>query len=66
MKKFKKSTAIVFISILSVLFIIGFLFSYIPMTIGAKTFVSFSGSMSISSDITGGMYGEYNIVTENP
>ena len=38
MKKFKKSTAIVFISISRVLFIIGFLFRYIPMTIGAKIF----------------------------
>ena len=66
MKKFKKSTAIVLISILSVLLVVGFLFSYIPMTVGANTFVSFSGSMSVSSDVTGGMYGEYNIVTENP
>ncbi len=66
MKKFKKSTAIVLICLLSVIMIVGFLFCYVPMTFGAKTFVSFSGSISISSDITGGLYGEYQITTENP
>jgi len=66
MKKFKKSTAIVFSVIVCVLIVVGFVLSYIPMTFGANTFVSFSGTLNISSDITGGMYGEYNITSENP
>lgn len=66
MKKFKKSTAIVFSVIVCVLLVVGFVLSYIPMTFGANTFVSFSGALNISSDITGGMYGEYNITSENP
>jgi hypothetical protein len=46
--------------------VVGFLACYIPMTVGNNTFVSFSGSINISSDITGGLYGEYEITTENP
>ena len=40
--------------------------SFVPIKSGAKTFVSFSGALNISSDITGGIYGEYEIKTENP
>lgn len=66
MKKFKKSTAIVLSVILGILFVGCILLSFVPMTAGANTFVSFSGSINISSDISGGMYGEYKIKTENP
>lgn len=66
MKNFKKSTAIVLICIFSVIMIVGFLFSYVPMTIGTKTFVSFSGAINVSSDISGGVYGEFEITTKNP
>lgn len=61
MKKLKKNTAIALSVILSVLLIVGLIFTFIPMTIGAKTFVSFSGGVNISSDISGGLYGEYII-----
>lgn len=66
MKKLKKSTAIVLSVVLCVILIVGILFSFVPMTFGADTMVSFSGSINISSDISGGMYGEYQIKTENP
>ncbi len=66
MKKLKKSTAIVFAVILCVIMVVGVLFSFVPMTAGANTFVSFYGSINISSDIAGGMYGEYQIKTEDP
>ncbi len=65
MKKFKKSTAIVLSVILSVVLIAGVLFSFVPMKFGSKKWESFSGTISMSSDITGGLYGEFNIKTEN-
>lgn len=66
MKRFKKSTAIVLSVVLAVLLVVGFVFSYIPMNFKTKKYLSLSGSINISSDISGGMYGEYNIKTENP
>lgn len=66
MKKFKKSTAIVLSCVLFVVMVIGFLLSYVPMTAGYNTYVSLSGTLNISSDVYGGMYGEYDIVTEDP
>ena len=65
MKKFKKNTAIVLSVILSVILIAGVLFSFVPMKFGTKKWESFSGTISMSSDITGGLYGEFNIKTEN-
>ena len=65
MKKFKKSTAIVLSVILSVILIAGVLFSFVPMKFGSKKWESFSGTLSMSSDLTGGLYGEFNIKTEN-
>ena len=66
MKKFKKSTAIVLSVLIGVVIVVGMLLSFLPIKSGAKTFVSFSGAMNVSSDITGGIYGEYQIKTENP
>ena len=66
MKKFKKSTAIILSVVLSVVLIVGVLFSFVPMNFGAKKWESFSGSLSVSSDMTGGLYGEFKIKTENP
>ncbi len=65
MKKLNKSTAIALTVIFGILLVVGFLFSFVPMTFGSKTLVSFSGSINISSDIAGGFYGEYEIKTEN-
>ena len=65
MKKFKKSTAIILSVIISVLMAVGLVFSFVPMTFGAKTFVSLSGSVNVSPDLVGAMYCEYDIVTEN-
>lgn len=65
MKKFKTSTAIILTVIISILMVVGLVCSFVPMTFGSKTFVSFSGSVNISPDISGGMYCEYDIVTKN-
>lgn len=65
MKKFSKTTAIVLSVIIGFVMIVGFLFTYVPMTFGSKTWLSFSGSINVSSDIAGGMYGEFDIITEN-
>lgn len=66
MKKFKKSTAIVLSVLIGIIVAIGMVLSFVPIKSGAKTFVSLSGAMNVSSDITGGIYGEYQIKTENP
>ncbi len=66
MKKFNKSTAIVLSVIIGIVIAVGMILSFLPIKSGAKTFVSFSGAMNVSSDITGGIYGEYQIKTENP
>ncbi len=66
MRKLSKSTAITLSIIICVFLVIGFVLSFIPMTFGSKTFVSFLGSVNVSSDLAGGMYGEYDITTENP
>lgn len=65
MKKFNKSTAIVISVILSVILVVGVIFSFVPMKFGSKKWESFSGTLSMSSDITGGLYGEFKIKTEN-
>lgn len=65
MKKFSKNTAIVLSVILSVVLVVGLLFSFVPMKFGNKKWESFSNSISMSSDITGGLYGEFKIKTEN-
>ena len=65
MKKFKKSTAIALSVILCVVMLIGVLLSFVPMTVGADTFVSFSGAINVSSDMSGGMYGEYQIKSDD-
>lgn len=65
MKKFKKKTAIALCVILSVILLVGLVFTFIPMTFGANTFVSFSRGISLSSDISGGLYGEYQITNSD-
>lgn len=62
MKKFNKGAKIALTIVLGLLLVVGFLVCFVPMTFGAKTFVSFSRSLKISSDMTGAMYGEYTIV----
>ena len=66
MKKFTKKTAIFLSIIVFVVLVLGTVLSFVPMTFGSKTFVSLSKSINISTDLVGGMYGEYNISTENP
>ena len=65
MKKFSKTTAIVLSVIIGFVMIVGFLFTYIPMTFGSKTWVSFYDAINVSTDVAGGMYGEFDILTEN-
>lgn len=65
MKKFNKTTAIVLSVIMSVVLVVGLIFTFIPMNFGTKKWESFSNSISFSSDLTGGLYGEFNIKTEN-
>lgn len=66
MKKFNKNTAIILSILMFVVLAIGFVFSYVPIQFSKTKFVSLSKTTNISTDLVGGMYGEYNITTENP
>ena len=66
MKKFKKSTAIILSVIMFLVLGIGFVFSFVPIKFSKSKFVSLSGTINISSDMVGGLYGEYNIKNEDP
>ena len=66
MKKFNKNSAIILSILMFVVLAIGFVFSYVPIQFSKTKFVSLSKTINISTDLVGGMYGEYNITTENP
>ena len=66
MKKFNKNTAIILSIIMFVVLAIGFVFSFVPIQFSKGKFVSLSKTLNISTDLVGGMYGEYNITTEDP
>ena len=66
MKKFNKNTTIVLSVIICLFLVVGFVFSFVPMTFGSRTYVSLFKSINVSSDLMGGMYGEFDITTEDP
>jgi len=66
MKKFNKNTAIILSILMFVVLAIGFVFSFVPIQFSKGKFVSLSKSVNISTDLVGGLYGEYNITTESP
>ena len=66
MKKFNKNTAIILSIIMFVVLAIGFVLSFVPIQFKNGKFVSLSKTINVSTDLVGGMYGEYNIKTENP
>ena len=66
MKKFNKTTAIILSVIMFLVLAIGFVFSFVPIKFKNSKFVSLSGTINLSSDMVGGLYGEYNIKNENP
>jgi len=66
MKKFSKKTTIWLSVIICFILVAGFIFSFVPMTFGSKTYNSLFKTINVSSDVMGGMYGEYDITTENP
>lgn len=66
MKKFSKSTAIVLSVLMFVILAVGAVFSFVPMKFSSGKFNSLSKTLNLSTDLVGGMYGEYNITSENP
>ena len=66
MKKFNKTTAIVLSVILFVCLGIGFVLSFVPIQFSKSKYVSFWNTLNVSTDMAGGVYGEYTITTENP
>lgn len=65
MKKFSKQSAIILSVIMFVVLALGFVFSFVPIQFSKHKFVSLSKTINISTDLVGGMYGEYDITTEN-
>jgi len=65
MKKFSKQTAIILSAILGFVLIVGLIFSFVPMKFGNTNWNGFSNSINISSDLVGGVYGEFEIKTED-
>ncbi len=66
MKKLNQKTAIIVSVLLCIIMIAGILLCFVPMKAGTKTFLSLSGSLNVSTDMMGGMYGEYDIISEDP
>ena len=66
MKKFNKTTAVILSVIMFLVLAVGFVFSFVPIKLRNSKFVSLSGTINISSDMVGGLYGEYEIKNENP
>ncbi len=64
MKKFSKQTAIILSIVFSFVLVVGLIFSFVPINFGNKTWVGLSNSINVSSDIVGGIYGEFEIKTE--
>ncbi len=61
----KKKSAIIKLSIIGVVLIIGLILSFCPFEIGLKDFKSFSGNIKLGLDLKGGIYAEYVAVDEN-
>ena len=66
MKKFNKSTAIILSVVMFVCLVVGFIVNFVPIKFSKSKFVSIWNTINVSSDMTGGIYGEYDILTENP
>ena len=66
MRKFNKSTAIILSILLFVVLAVGFVFSFVPIQFSKHKFISLSNTLNLSTELVGGVYGEYDIKTENP
>lgn len=66
MKKFNKNTAIILSILMFVIIAIGFVFNFVPIQFKNSRFNSLSKTINISTDLVGGLYGEYDITSENP
>ena len=66
MKKFNKSTAIVLSIIMFVVVAVGFVLSFVPIQFSKQKYVSLWNTINVSTDMAGGVYGEYTITTETP
>ncbi|MBQ9790881.1 MAG: hypothetical protein IJW24_04775 [Clostridia bacterium] len=64
MKPIKRKPAIAIIVILSIVLLVGAIFSFVPMTFGNTQFKSFAGAIRVGNDFSAGMYAEYDISPE--
>lgn len=61
MKPINKKVAKVFISLIVIALVIGTLFAFVPMRFNSFTFTSFAGAINKSTDLSGGVYAEYEL-----
>lgn len=61
MKPINKKVAKVFISLIVVALVVGTLFAFVPMRFNSFTFTSMFGAINKSTDLSGGLYAEYEL-----
>ena len=61
MKNLGRITAYIISAVVIVVFGLGLLLSFVPMTIGGKDYESFAGSLNLSQEVKGGITAEYTI-----
>ena len=64
MKQIKKKPAILLIIMLSIVLVVGTIFSFVPMTFGHTSYKSFAGAIKLGNDFGEVMYAEYDISKE--
>lgn len=61
MRPINKKTAKVFISLVCIALVFGVLFAFVPMQFSSFTFTSLAGAINKSTDLSGGVYAEYEL-----
>lgn len=61
MRPINKKTAKVFICLVCIALVFGVLFAFVPMRFNSFTFTSFAGAINKSTDLSGGVYAEYEL-----
>lgn len=61
MKPINKKVAKVFISLVVIALVVGSLFAFVPMRFNSYTFTSIAAAINKSTDLSGGVYAEYEL-----
>lgn len=63
-KKGKQSNKLILIAVLSVIIVLGAIFTFVPMQFGSTLYTGVWGSINVSSEVYSGLYAEYDIKGE--